>query len=221
MQTRHRLLVILSLCAIAGVSGVAVAALLFRAKPTATSRNPEAEVTVLQPTGELPVLFPSPEFSLVNQDGKPVSAESLRGKLWIADFVFTRCGGPCPVMTGKLASLQSRIPGGEVTFVTFSVDPENDRPDVLQSYAGQFKADTSRWHFLTTADGTALPIYEVAAGMKLTALAATEDQPIIHSEKFLLIDGNGNVRGVYSSMDPESLDGLVADARRLSQEAGK
>ncbi len=154
---------------------------------------------------------------MVDQSNNPVTRETLRGKPWIADFIFTNCGGPCPMMTGKMAQLQKELPGDAVKLVSFSVDPERDQPEVLKTYADRFEADASRWHFLTTADSSVQPIYDVAAGMKLTAIGATGDEPIIHSEKFLLVDSAGSVRGVYSSSDEQSMSRLVADASRLAR----
>lgn len=222
MQVRQRILFILLSCFIAAISGVAVAALLFR--PTAPSAADASANSVEfqsltggtgQP-GELPELFPAPAFQLVDQSNSRITDGSFEGDPWIADFIFTRCGGPCPVMTQKMSGLQKQLPDG-VKLVTFSVDPEHDRPDVLKRYADRFDADDARWHFLTTSDGTAQPIYDVATGLKITAIGATDESPILHSEKFLLIDGQGVVRGVYSSRDESSLRQLVADASRLAK----
>lgn len=223
MQTRHRIIVILLSCAVAGISGVAVATLLFRPKPVNENAgagiSPDAFTNLDSnlDEGGLPTLFPTPAFALVDQSGKPVTHETLRGKPWIADFIFTHCAGPCPMMTAKMAQLQRDLPGDTVKLVSFSVDPERDRPAVLKTYADRFEADASRWHFLTTPGGEVQPIYDVAAGMKLAAIGATENDPIIHSEKFLLVDATGNVRGVYSSSDEQSMSKLVADATRLAK----
>jgi cytochrome oxidase Cu insertion factor (SCO1/SenC/PrrC family) len=219
MSSIQRISIVILGCVIAGISGVTLARLLFRPRPA-----PD-QVRVTQSTddaavGALPVLFPAPSFSLVDQSGKVVGDETLKSKPWIANFIFTHCAGPCPLMTAKMAQLQEKLAGDEVKLVSFSVDPERDRPEVLKSYADGFEADPTRWFFLTTADGSAQPIYAVAAALKLTAIGATENDPIIHSEKFLLMDGHGSVRGVYSSADDDSMNRLVADARRLAKGKG-
>ena len=220
MQIRQQILFILLGCAVAGLSGVAIAVLLFRPKPVTESSDIVIRSSIdSAPQGNagLPNLFPSPSFALVDQSDQPVTHQALRGKPWIADFIFTNCAGPCPMMTAKMAQLQKDLPGDAVQLVSFSVDPEHDRPEVLKTYADRFAADSSRWRFLTTSDGSTQPIYDVAIGMKLTALGATQNEPIIHSEKFLLVDAMGNVRGVYSSGDEQSMSKLVADASRLTK----
>jgi protein SCO1/2 len=168
----------------------------------------------------LPVLFDAPAFSLTDQDGKSFSNQDLRGKVWVADFVFTRCPGACPVMTMKMSGLQRAVPEKDVHFVSFTVDPERDTPDVLKEYAQRFDAEPGRWHFLT---GEKASLFETAAGMKLTAApAGTFGPDIVHAEKFLLIDGAGRVRGVYDSKDEADLKKLAADAAVLAdRQAGR
>src|SRR5206468_11373309 len=122
--------------------------------------------------------------------------KSLAGKPWIADLIFTHCAGPCPVMTGKMASLQKALASSDVRLVSISVDPKNDTPAVLKEYAQKFGADESRWLFLTGDEQAA---YDVARGLLLPADPAKADAPIIHSTKFVLIDAAGKIRKYYSS----------------------
>ncbi len=154
-----------------------------------------------------PALGNVPTFQFHDQDDKPVTLESLRGSPWVADFIFTRCPGSCPMMTGKMAAMQKSLPP-QVKFVSFSVDPEHDRPAVLKEYAQRFSADESRWKFLT---GDQDAIMAQARGMLLTALPATADQPIIHDGRFLLIDGGFSHAWVLRSLVP----GLIAAIPRL------
>jgi protein SCO1/2 len=103
-----------------------------------------------------------------------------------------------------------------VKLVSFSVDPERDRPDVLKAYGKTFDAQSGRWSFLTTPEGgSRADVFEIARGFKLAAGPATKDAPIFHSEKFLLVDGAGQVRGIYSSNDPAELEKLARDAGEL------
>ena len=146
-----------------------------------------------------------------------MTLESLLGSPWVADFIFTRCPGSCPLMTGKLAAMQKSLPP-QVKLVSFSVDPEHDTPAVLKEYAQSFSADESRWKFLT---GDQDAIMAQARGMLLAAVPATADQPIIHDGRFLLIDGQGHIRGAYHSDKPEELGKLDRDARRLVAENAK
>jgi protein SCO1/2 len=159
-------------------------------------------------------LFRSPAFELVDQNNKPFKQSDLLGSVWIADFVFTHCGGPCPIMTSKLADLQKQVARPDVKLVSFSVDPERDTPAVLKEYAKQFGADESRWTFLT---GDKQKIYDTAAAMKITAVPATKDAPIIHSELFLLVNRTGDVVGVYHSNDEPEMKQLIADASDLAE----
>ena len=162
----------------------------------------------------LPVLGNVPAFQFHDQDDKPVTLESLRGSPWVADFIFTRCPGSCPMMTGKMAAMQKSLPW-QVKFVSLSVDPEHDTPAVLKEYAQTFSADESRWKFLTGDKGA---IMAQARGMLLTALPATADQPIIHDARFILIDGQGRIRGADHSNDPQVLADLDRDAKRVLAE---
>ena len=107
--------------------------------------------------------------------------------------------------------MQKSLPS-QVKFVTFSVDPEHDTPAVLKQYAQAFSADESRWRFLT---GDTDAIMAQARSMLVTALPAIGDQPIIHDQRFLLIDGHGRIRGAYDSNDPQQLADLDHDAKRL------
>jgi protein SCO1/2 len=159
----------------------------------------------------LPILGNVPAFQFRDQDDQPVTLASLRGSPWVADLIFTRCPGVCPMMTAKMAAMQRSLPP-QVKFVSFSVDPEHDTPAELKDYAQRFSADESRWKFLT---GDQDAIMAQARGMLLTALPATADQPIIHDGRFLLIDGQGHIRRAYHSEDPQGLADLDRDAKRL------
>jgi protein SCO1/2 len=165
-------------------------------------------------TEQLEAFGAVPAFTLVDQDNAPVSAESLKGEPWVADFVFTRCAGPCPVMTAKMADLQKQI-DPKVKLITVSVDPEHDTPEVLKRYAQQHGAEENRWKFLT---GQKDAVFALARGMLVTALPAQGDQPIIHTTKFILVDGAGQIRNVYESNQPDEIAKLVSDAGRISKE---
>jgi protein SCO1/2 len=163
----------------------------------------------------MPVLFDAPAFALTDQDGKPFASEALRGKPWVASFIFTHCPGVCPKMTMKMATLQKTVPNPDVRLVSFTVDPARDTPEVLKTYATNFGADPARWRFLT---GEKAALFDAAAGMKVTAIPAGEmgSPEIVHSEKFLLVDKAGRVRGAYDSGDDASLKKLAADAAVLA-----
>ena len=100
----------------------------------------------------LPVIGPIGDFTLTNQNGGAVSLADLRGKVWVADIIFTRCPGPCLRMTRQMKELQDALPPGSQTkLVTLTTDADFDTPPVLKLYAERFGADTNRWMFLTGA----------------------------------------------------------------------
>ena len=175
------------------------------------------------PDGKLPVLFEVPDFALTNQSGQVITRSDLRGQVWIADIIFTLCGGPCPEMTRRMADLQAAIPAGQpVRFVTLTTHPEHDSPAVLQSYARRFLAQPGRWHFLT---GTKKQIADLAVGgLKLTALEKEAgkrenlDDLFIHSTLFVLIDQQGRARATFESDDPAMKSKLLPAITKLLQE---
>ncbi len=164
----------------------------------------------------MPVLYDAPAFALIDQEGRPVSSEQLRGRPYVATFIITHCAGVCPMMTQKMATLQKAVPAdADVKLLSFTVDPERDTPAVLNEYAKRFNADPARWHFVT---GSKAQLDDVARGMKVAVQKATDgSDQFIHTEKFLLIDGGGHVRGIYSSNDDQSLKQLATDAAALSR----
>ena len=100
-----------------------------------------------------------PDFSLTDQRGQALGLSDMKGKIWVADFIFTNCPTICPAMTQEMARLQSEFVADPVYFVSFSVDPERDTSAVLSRYAKVYGADERRWHFLTGDKGH---IYQLA-----------------------------------------------------------
>jgi protein SCO1/2/putative membrane protein len=165
----------------------------------------------------LPVLFLAPAFQLTNQDAQPVTNEDLRGKTWVVDFIFTRCPGPCPIMTSKMVALSKALTSPDLRFVSISVDPAFDTPAVLKQYAEARGATDPRFIFLTGERRVIYPLAE--RGFKLVAQPAGARAPILHDERFLLVDGGGNVRGVYHSTDEASMAKLAMDAAAVASGA--
>ncbi|HET9137487.1 MAG TPA: SCO family protein [Candidatus Kapabacteria bacterium] len=175
---------------------------------------------VKAPTRVLPSLGTIPAFSLTTQDNTPYSNTDLKGKIWVADLIFTNCAGTCPMLSARMASLQTAIKktGSNVHLVSVSVDPNNDTPDVLKQYGKTFQADFTRWTFLT---GKVSTIYTLAKeGFHLTLDSAHEDvqEPITHSERLVLIDGNANIRGYYNGTEVDAESKLLADLGELLRE---
>ena len=170
------------------------------------------------PPQPLPVLNEIPSFSLTNRDGSTITRDDLDGAPWIADFIFTRCPGICPLMSLAMQRIGERLPtGSAVRLVSISVDPEYDTPEILDTYAQRFNAPPS-WLFLTTE--RAETILELARDGFLLAVdpdpaPGTSDEPILHSSRLVLVDGAGRVRGYYDALDEAERERLLGDVERL------
>lgn len=170
---------------------------------------------------ELPVYGQVQDFSLTERSGRAVSLADLKGKIWVADFIFTRCAGICPMMTSKMRMIQERFKTyPDLKLVSFSVDPEHDTPEVLTEYAKHFNADTVKWLFLT---GDKEQLFKLSSqhfylGVSDIPAAQREapDQSVDHSSKFALVDKDGKIRGYYASEEESFLSQLVRDINRLS-----
>jgi protein SCO1 len=166
---------------------------------------------------ELPVLATVPAFAFVDQSGAPFTSEALTGKVWVANFIFTRCPNVCPKFTAKMGTLQDRskaqLPA--LGLVSFTVDPENDTPEVLTAYGQKYAADFARWHFVrgerpelerVIRDGMLQPM-DKGDGKDLNT--------VVHGSYFALVDAKLQVRGVYRFTEPGSVDEVLRDARLL------
>jgi protein SCO1/2 len=150
----------------------------------------------------LPVLGQIADFTLTNQDGKTTTLADLTNHVWIADIIFTRCAGPCPIMTGQMHVLQLLLPQSD-KLVTLTTDPDYDSPFVLKKYGERFGADFNRWIFLT---GAKSEIAALASGsLKLSAVPVKpEDQKnsadlFIHTTIFVVVDKHAQLRGIFET----------------------
>ncbi len=171
----------------------------------------------------LPVYVTMTDFVLTNQDGKKVTLADLRGQVWIADAIFTRCPGQCLTMSEHMKEIQAGLPSGlPIRLVSFTTDPAYDQPDVLKKYAGRYDARDGCWLFLT-GDKTTIHNAEMD-GLKLSVVdksAGDQTSPndlFIHSEKFVLLDKAGRIRGWYDGQEQDSVATLIAAAQRLARE---
>ena len=158
-----------------------------------------------------------PEFRLTNQSGQPFGSAELKGKIWIADFVFTSCPGPCPIISSRMAEMQRPLEDSDVHLVSFSVDPETDTPEVLRDYAQRLHARDGRWDFLT---GQTAAIYQLTQkGFKLAVSDGAEElgRPV-HSTRAALVDRRGEIRGYYDMTAPDGVTNLLADTSHLLRE---
>jgi protein SCO1/2/putative membrane protein len=160
---------------------------------------------------DLPIYGHVPAFTLTSESGATFDSRALDGKVWVADFFFTTCLGPCPRMSSLMHSIQKRTADlADVRLVSFSVDPEHDTAPVLAAYAARFRADPARWSLLT---GSAATLDSLARDTFKMGNAGGE---FGHSTLFALVDRRGFIRGYYHTEEGESLDPLIADLRRLA-----
>jgi protein SCO1/2 len=179
---------------------------------------PLARTLQLRLPPPLPVLGTLPPYSFVNQHGQPFGSKDLQGKVWIANFIFTRCPTVCPVFTARMAGIQHRVRnlGDAIHLVSFSVDPEYDTPPVLLAYAQRHKASPRMWTFLTgdpeSIKQTVVDGLKVAMGREGPA---DDLMSIFHGNHFVLVDAQGRIRGYYLSNDDQAVENLVRDAGLL------
>jgi protein SCO1/2 len=160
-----------------------------------------------------------PSFQLVNQEGERFGSAQLLGKIWIADFIFTACPGPCPMISSRMSVLQKPLGKTDVHLVSFTVDPEKDTPEVLRGYAEKLHAQPKRWDFLT---GPKSAIYDLSRnGFKLAASDSEEDGIPVHSTRMILVDRHGEIRGYYEATAPDAVAKLLADTSHLLREQPK
>ncbi|MGA2267660.1 MAG: SCO family protein [Bryobacteraceae bacterium] len=161
----------------------------------------------------LPVLGRVPPFQLTAQTGQPFDSRSLDGHVWVANFIYTTCTGPCPMMSSQMRRVQlSTAETPDVNLVSFTVDPEHDTPPVLAKYARHFTADPARWHFLT---GEPSRLNDLGLNaFKLNSV----DGSLTHSTRFVLVDGARRIRGYYISSDDGFITRLLHDIRLLERE---
>jgi protein SCO1/2 len=167
---------------------------------------------------DVPVLGQLPEFSLVDQNEQAFVRESMEGNLWVSAFVFTHCQSTCPRLTAHMQGLQSRLSDvPSAHFVSVSVDPRNDTPEVIKAYMTKNSLDESNWRFVTgdeeairhvVVDGFRVPI-----GDEDSRAAGSDD--IMHSNSFVLVDDKAQVRGYYRANN-DGIGDLERDLRALA-----
>ena len=161
----------------------------------------------------LPIYGKVNDFRLLDTEGREFTLKDLKGKVWLADFIFTTCGGICPVMTKNMAALyRSILSIDSVKMVSISVNPEHDSVDVLSAFARKYHANSSKWHFLT---GERDEIKRLAVE---SFQVGSVDEPIFHSDRFILVDGEGRIRGYYDGTQQKSINILFKDIAALIKE---
>jgi len=182
---------------------------------------PIARTVAIQLPPALPVLGTLPDFHFKNQYGQDYGADQLKGRIWVANFIFTRCPTECPRFTRQMFQLQHRGRGLGQAFhlVSFSVDPEHDTPEVLLQFARQYRVSPRAWTFLTgDPEGIKRTVVD---GLKVSmgrAPDADEDDltAIFHGTHFVLVDAKMQIRGYYDSHEEDAVDRLLRDAGLLA-----
>jgi len=165
------------------------------------------------PAPKLDVFGDIPQFELVAQNGQPFHSQVLAGKIWVADFIYTTCPGPCPRMTSQMREVQdalSTLP--DVRMVSFSIDPANDTPPVLAAYAKLHGASPLIWYFLTGPVPTLQMLDRDA--FKLGNIDGTLE----HSTRFVVVDREGRIRGYYDTSEASAIQKVISDVRALAAE---
>ena len=172
-----------------------------------------------EPTRPAPeIYYPVPSFAMIDHRGQPFTRDDLLGKISIADFIFTRCDTTCPVITLRMRGVQEKTDPA-VQLLSFSVDPAHDTPARLREYAARAGADESRWKFVTGDPAEMLDLVEEGfkVPMEPAPPAAIDGgaPQMQHTEHFVLIDGDGLIRGYYHSSEKNRIAALLADTRLL------
>ena len=163
----------------------------------------------------LPELGAVPAFNLTTDAGSRADEAMFVGKVSVVDFIFTSCAGICPMMSARMAWLQEELREyPDVQFVSFSVDPATDTPELLTEYGKRYGAIPGRWTFLT---GDREQIYSLTQKGFHLGLEAEGDDAIIHSPKFVLVDRKGSIRGYYDSDSTDAMDVLRDHAGLLAE----
>lgn len=163
-----------------------------------------------------------PSFVLTNQLGKPFDSKVLKGKIFVTSFFFTRCTTICPKLSYQMARVRDAFMGqSDVQFVSISVDPKYDVPEKLEAYAKKFEANAAQWNFLTGEKSYIYPLIlkgfhvPLADASEYDAAIKNPDETFIHSERLILVDKEGIIRGFYNGTDPKEVDRLILELNVL------
>ncbi len=159
---------------------------------------------------DLPTYGSVPNFTLTDNTGASFAGEpSLKGHVWVADFMYTNCPGPCPRMSSQMHQVQTALAGQNVKLVSMTVDPDRDTPQELAKYAAYYKAKPGVWYFLTgprqTLNHLSQDVFKLG----------TVDGSLNHSTRFVLVDRKLQIRGFYLTSEPDAITRVIADAKAL------
>ncbi|MEH6764104.1 MAG: SCO family protein [Aequorivita antarctica] len=157
------------------------------------------------------------DFSLTNQNGKTITQEDYKDKIYVADFFFTTCQTICPIMTDNMVEIQEKLKNDDgVLLLSHTVTPEIDSVAQLKKYALEKGVNDAKWNLVT---GDKKEIYDLARKSYLAAKDVPySDNDLVHTENFVLIDKKKRIRGFYDGTDSESIEKLLTDIKILEQE---
>jgi protein SCO1 len=177
---------------------------------------------------DLPVLGQVAGFTLTNQDGAVTTLADLTNRVWVADIIFTRCAGPCPIITGRMKSLADALPKTSgAGLVTLTTDPDFDTPPVMKKYGEHFGADFNRWTFLTGAKAEIAGLAGDSLKLSAVPVKPADRQNaadlFIHSTIFVMVDKHARLRGVFETLGDDVnwtnvQPRLIAAVRQLERE---
>ncbi len=180
--------------------------------------NPELVDSTIQYIGRNHTI---PDFSFTNQNGKTITQENYRGKIYVADFFFTTCGSICPKMTSNLVEVQKAFANNpKVMLLSHTVMPDFDSVPVLKQYAIENGIDDSKWNLVT---GDKKQIYTIARrGYLAVKIGKPEEQyDMVHTENLVLVDSHRRVRGFYDGTRKDEVERLISDINWLVENEKK
>ncbi len=161
---------------------------------------------------------PVADFNATTQDGDTLNRDDLKGKWWVADFIFTNCTSVCLPMTSNMKKLQDKLDDDGVEnyhLVSFSVDPDYDTPEVLTDYAEQYEADLSTWSFLTGYDFDEIKDLSMNSFKSMLAPPPEGDDQVSHGTSFFLVNPEGEIIKNYKGIEADQMDQIVEDLKNL------
>jgi len=176
-----------------------------------------AKPVQLLPIAAAPIV---PDFSLVAQDGQSITRADFNGKIWLANFIYAQCPGPCPTLTARMAAVQKALSSQKerIRMVSFSLDPLRDTTAVLSDYARRFHVDGSWWYFVTGPSEEGM--HEIVEkGFLQSVVPGDDDNPMMHSNYVAVVDARGRIRAFFDGMESGSNARIIAAVRQLLTEA--
>ncbi len=159
------------------------------------------------------------DFNFTTQDNESFALEDLDGTWWIADFIFTNCTSVCLPMSSNMSALQDKLKKEniDIQFVSFTVDPEYDQPEILKEYAEMYDADLSNWTFLTGYDFQTIRELSIKSFRSLVQAPERNSDQVMHGTGFMLVTPEGQIIKSYDGVSPGEMDIIVEDLKTIEK----